>query len=251
MNRPEPTRAFITFLLAAGSFLCLEVGRAVAEEDRRKPVRAVVELFASQSCSACPPAMDLMASLSADPTLIGLTLPVDYWNYLGWKDTLAKPEFTTRQRDYASARGDRQVYTPQMVVNGKVACVGGRLEAITGALAATSHGRSELPVALGVRFQNLSLVIEVAAGEGPADVWLFAVRRRAVVSILGGENRGATLNFVNVVRAIRRVGSWDGAPATYHVDVDTGWQGDADSYVALLQKVARSGRPGEIIGAAR
>src|ERR671917_179365 len=86
--------------------------------------RAVVELFTSQGCSSCPPADRVLAELAREPDVIALSLPVDYWDYLGWKDTLASPAFSARQRAYSNARGDRQVFTPQMVVNGKVSCVG-------------------------------------------------------------------------------------------------------------------------------
>src|ERR1043166_7464075 len=80
--------------------------------------RAVVELFTSQGCSSCPPADELIGQLAKDPSLVAMSLPIDYWDYLGWKDTLAKPAHTARQRAYAQVRGDRAVYTPQAVING-------------------------------------------------------------------------------------------------------------------------------------
>ena len=86
--------------------------------------KAVVELFTSQGCSSCPPADKLLAELAERSDLVALTLPVDYWDYLGWKDTLAHPLFSARQRGYAYVRGDRQVYTPQVVVNGSKPCLG-------------------------------------------------------------------------------------------------------------------------------
>src|SRR5918998_4558273 len=86
--------------------------------------QAVVELFTSQGCSSCPPADAMLVELAARPDVVALTLPVDYWDYLGWKDTLAQPGFTARQRAYAHLRGDRQVYTPQVVVNGTRPSVG-------------------------------------------------------------------------------------------------------------------------------
>src|SRR5215831_15615847 len=80
--------------------------------------RAVIELFTSQGCSSCPPADQLLGELTGDPSLVAVSVPVDYWDYLGWKDTLADPHNTARQKAYAHARGDGQVYTPQVVVNG-------------------------------------------------------------------------------------------------------------------------------------
>src|ERR1043166_9009946 len=86
--------------------------------------RAVVELFTSQGCSSCPPADRLLGELARDPTLVAMSLPIDYWDYIGWKDTLAKPRHTVRQRFYARTRGDGDVYTPQVVINGVSHAVG-------------------------------------------------------------------------------------------------------------------------------
>ena len=92
--------------------------------------RAVIELFTSQGCSSCPPADKLAGELARDPSIIVMSLPIDYWDYLGWKDTLALPGHTKRQRAYAQARGDREVYTPQVVVNGVAHVLGSDKDAI-------------------------------------------------------------------------------------------------------------------------
>src|SRR6266436_5087035 len=86
--------------------------------------RAVVELFTSQGCSSCPPADKLLSELAADPSLVAISVPIDYWDYLGWKDTLADHRNTARQKAYAHTRGDGQVYTPQVVVNGSLHALG-------------------------------------------------------------------------------------------------------------------------------
>src|SRR5438552_15310242 len=90
----------------------------------RADPRAVVELFTSQGCSSCPAADKLMGELGQDPSIVAMSLPIDYWDYLGWKDTLALPGHSKRQRAYARARGDREVYTPQAVVNGAMHVLG-------------------------------------------------------------------------------------------------------------------------------
>ncbi len=92
--------------------------------------RAVVELFTSQGCSSCPAADRLLGELAQDTSLIALSVPIDYWDYLGWKDTLADPRHTARQKAYAHARGDGQVYTPQAVVNGSLHVLGSDRSAI-------------------------------------------------------------------------------------------------------------------------
>src|SRR5262249_30644442 len=92
--------------------------------------RAVIELFTRQGCSSCPPADQLLGELTGDPSLVAVSVPVDYWDYLGWKDTLADPHNTARQKAYAHARGDGQVYTPQVVVNGSLHALGSDKAAI-------------------------------------------------------------------------------------------------------------------------
>src|ERR1700741_5209609 len=99
--------------------------------------RAVIELFTSQGCSSCPPADQLLGELADDPSLVSVSVPVDYWDYLGWKDTLADPRNTARQKAYAHARGDGQVYTPQVVVNGSLHALGSDKAAIELAIAAS------------------------------------------------------------------------------------------------------------------
>ena len=86
--------------------------------------RGVIELFTSQGCSSCPAADKLVGELALDPSLVSISLPIDYWDYLGWKDTLADPRNTARQKAYSKVRGDREVYTPQVVVNGSVHALG-------------------------------------------------------------------------------------------------------------------------------
>src|SRR5690242_17834438 len=114
--------------------------------------RAVLELFTSQGCSSCPPADRLVGQFANDPSVVALSVPIDYWDYLGWRDTLANPAHSARQRAYARARGDGQVYTPQVVVNGATDALGSDQAAIEHAIAQTGHrsGVMSLPVTLGV-----------------------------------------------------------------------------------------------------
>lgn len=215
------------------------------------PPRAVVELFTSQGCSACPPADRLVNELARDPGVIALTLPVTYWDYLGWKDTLASTSFTARQRAYASMRGDRQVFTPQAVVNGAATVVGSDRAALERSIRDPGTAAS-LPVAIQSEAGPDRIVIDV--GPAPeagrtAEVWLLPIARTREVSIGRGENRGRTVTYRNVVRGMHHVGSWRGAPAHYEVPRTALAQADADSYVVVLQ--AEHNGPGRILGAAR
>src|SRR6266545_3237225 len=114
--------------------------------------RAVIELFTSQGCSSCPPADKLAGELARDPSLVVMSLAIDYWDYLGWKDTLALPGHGNRQRAYSKSRGDREVYTPQVVVNGIAHVLGSDKGAIDHAIAQTrkQEGTLSMPVSLSV-----------------------------------------------------------------------------------------------------
>src|SRR5207344_1783477 len=112
--------------------------------------RAVIELFTSQGCSSCPAADKLLGELAADPSVVALSVPIDYWDYLGWKDTLASPGHSARQRAYAKVRGDREVYTPQIVVNGATHVLGSDPGAVARAITVTARNTAvmSIPVVL-------------------------------------------------------------------------------------------------------
>ena len=163
--------------------------------------RAVIELFTSQGCSSCPAADKLLSELKDDPSLVALILPIDYWDYLGWKDTLANPGHSSRQRAYARVRGDRQVYTPQIVVNGSMHVLGSDRDAIERTIAQTDQKPfvMSLPVALSVAGGNLNVAVKAKDGDHTGgEVWLCPVSRAVPVAIGRGENRG---NPFGVVRA--------------------------------------------------
>src|SRR5277367_5521376 len=95
---------------------------SVAQAGETRPV--VVELFTSQGCNSCPPADAYLGELAKRPDVLALSLHVDYWDYIGWRDPFAQHAFTLRQRDYSHALSERYVYTPQMVINGQLQGVG-------------------------------------------------------------------------------------------------------------------------------
>jgi hypothetical protein len=206
--------------------------------------RGVIELFTSQGCSSCPPADRIAGELAQDSSLVVLSLPVDYWDYIGWKDTLASPACTARQKGYAAARGDGQVYTPQVVIDGVMHVIGSDRGAVDSAVA--SHaGAMKLDV--GAKVSGGRIAVDVGAGAGErAAVWLVEIQPQARVEVGRGENAGRTLTYTNVVRKMTRLGDWTGAAAHYEAPA-----GKADArYVALVQAGAPE-KPGAILGAAR
>ncbi|MGE3158767.1 MAG: DUF1223 domain-containing protein, partial [Xanthobacteraceae bacterium] len=123
---------------------------AVASLPARAEPRAVLELFTSQGCSSCPAADKLLAQFAGDPSVIALTLAIDYWDYLGWKDTLALTGHSKRQKAYAKARHDREIYTPQIVVNGMTLVLGSDRTAIDRAIVSTRRTAATLAVPLAL-----------------------------------------------------------------------------------------------------
>ena len=236
-----------TLALAALGFAAL-LQPALAD-----PPRAVVELFTSQGCSSCPPADELLVEYSRQPDIVALSLPVNYWDYLGWKDTLAHVAFTERQKAYAHSRSDRQVFTPQMIVNGKKSSIGSDRAQIEKAIQYTSKGRKTLPVSVTVNEQSGTVTIQVEetpdTAQREAEVWVLPVLRTQTVPIERGENRGKTITYANVVRGLNRLGEWRGGSARFEMPLEAARKG-GDAYVVLLQSTDAA-RPGVILGAAK
>src|SRR5215470_17549488 len=146
--------AYVVVVVCA-SAATLSVGHA-------QQTRAVIELFTSQGCSSCPAADQLMGELATDPSLVSLSLPIDIWDYLGWKDTLANPRHTARQRAYSKVRGDREVYTPQVVVNGSFHVLGSDKSAIERVIAKSRQNAATLSVPVAIKADGGNLTVTVA-----------------------------------------------------------------------------------------
>jgi hypothetical protein len=219
--------------------------------------RAVIELFTSQGCSSCPPADKVLGELARDPSLLTLSLAVDYWDYLGWKDTLALHGQSNRERAYAEARGDREVYTPQVVVNGIVHVLGSDKAAIENAIAATRRTAAPLtlPVTMTVADGMVTVQVPDAKDEHrSAEVWLCPVTGKVTVAIGRGENNGHTLTYTNVVRRWVKLGEWNGKAQTFSIPLADLANAnialkDIDQVSVLVQSGAAA-KPGLMLGAA-
>jgi hypothetical protein len=181
---------------------------------QERPV--VVELFTSQGCSASPPADALLAELARQPGVVALSLNVDYWDYRGWRDTLASADCTQRQRDYAARRGDGRVYTPQAVINGRTEILGSDRDGLMAAITRERAGNAGLvPVSLASGEREVRVEIGAAPSQNlrqNATIWVATMVPRAVVDIARGENAGRTIAYTNVVRKIVPAGMWQGEP---------------------------------------
>jgi hypothetical protein len=216
--------------------------------------RAVVELFTSQGCSSCPPADRILGELAQDPSIIALTMPIDYWDYLGWKDTLADARFSARQKAYSQARGDREVYTPQVVVNGSVHVLGSDRARIDGAIDTTKKSDDVMSVPVTMTQTGKQINVSVAAsGKGAAathgEVWICSISKSVPISIQRGENKGREITYHNVVRNLLKVGDWDGASGHWTVPVENVFHDGIDAAVVYVQH-GNHDKPGAMLGAA-
>jgi hypothetical protein len=212
--------------------------------------RAVVELFTSQGCSSCPAADKLLSELQSDPAFLPLSLAIDYWDYLGWKDTLALPGHTSRQRAYSKMRGDREIYTPQAVINGVAQAIGSDRAGIETAVAQSYSDAAPLsvPLELSVTAEHVSVKIPSRKEAVGGEVWLCPITASVSVGIGRGENRGHTITYTNVVRRWIKLGTWTGKGETFTVPVDAIKFDNVDAVAVILQN-GSSTQPGAIIGA--
>ena len=214
--------------------------------------RALLELFTSQGCSSCPPADKLLGEFATDSSLIALSVPIDYWDYLGWKDTLASAADSARQRAYARARGDGQVYTPQVVVNGSTHVLGSDQAAIDRVIAQTDQksGVMSVPVSMTLAGDGVSVKIESGGSmRTAAEVWLCPLAKAVPVAIGRGENRGRTITYHNVVRSWRKLGNWTGAEWASNIPMSE-IKGEGVDAVAVMVQEGTHDKPGIILGAA-
>ncbi len=227
-NTVKRARSISVCALAGAALLLGVSGFASAEQQGHVNV---LELFTSQGCSSCPPADALLKTLSAQDNIIALTMPVNYWDHLGWKDTLAKDAFTKRQHQYAKARGDREIYTPQMIVNGIEHVVGSRRDAIDSAIEKTDRLLGPFSVAMSLDHEAGR--IELTAGPAPegssyrsGKIWVACYSKSVDVAIKDGENTGRRIDYTNVVRALIPAGNWTGEATNLTVDMPSSTEFD-------------------------
>jgi hypothetical protein len=227
-------------VLACTSVAMLSIGHA--------QTRAVIELFTSQGCSSCPAADRLMGEFAADPSLVSISLPIDYWDYLGWKDTLADPRHTVRQRAYSKVRGDREVYTPQAVVSGGLQVLGSDRAGIERVIA-TSHQNPtvlSLPVTIATAGAHLTITLP-ERGNTPAEIWVVGIAKAVTVAIKRGENKGKTITYSNVARRWIRLDPANSKAWTIPVQ-DIASEGV--NQAAVIVQGGTIERPGPVLGAA-
>jgi hypothetical protein len=212
----------------------------------KRPV--ILELFTSQGCSSCPPADAYIQTLIGKPGVVPLTYHVDYWDYLGWRDTLGSAEYSQRQYDYAQSRGDKNVYTPQIVINGQQHFVGSQRSSVSDGIGNARSDNSAEWVEITMSENKTDVMIDIAAGAPgkEATLWLMAYAPSVSVEIKKGENAGSTVTYKNVVRKMVPASMWHGEAAKLVLPRSSVIPEECKGWVALLQE----GKVGPIIGAA-
>lgn len=234
--------AGLTILLGAPSLIA-----ARAADDRP----TVVELYTSQGCGSCVTADAYLQILAKRDDVIALTFPVTYWDYLGWKDTLARPEFDERQRAFAIDASSADIYTPQIILDGTIREVASETAVIDELIAFQINERPPA-VAIILWPGPKSIAVNIAAGELPAGTQSATIRliqydARRIVKIGAGENAGKQLIYTNVVRNMTPAGIWRGAAMGLNLPIRDFRRAGYSGFAVLLQV----DDAGPILGAAK
>jgi hypothetical protein len=218
---------FLTGFATTGTLMFASAARTEGTDQATGSQAAVVELFTSQGCSSCPPADAFVEELARNPDVVAITRPVTYWDRLGWKDTLAKPENTERQKAYAARGGEGSgVYTPQTMVQGEYGAVGSNRGTVQSQIA---KARKSASVAIALR----PGLIAVAGTGASAEVRVIGLRSSSVVRIGRGENGGRVVRYSNVYVGEKSLGRWNGTPQTFKLPALN--MAGADRYGVIVQ----------------
>lgn len=237
-------------LLALCLFAVVPACFCMAEEARESHPVGVVELFTSQGCSSCPKADDAFAKIVSGGNVVAISYHIDYWNYLGWEDTLGGKENTDRQYAYARTLGNNNVFTPQIVLNGVTDAKSTNPDVILADLKRMSTDGGGVSVDVDADLTKDEMTISVGAGDGKADVVMAYFKKQTTVEIAKGENTGKKITYRNAVTKLETVGMWDGKAMTIKLPAGLISKKAQDGCAILLQAHDKDGNPGRIYGAA-
>lgn len=243
----------MNFFTPAVAALFLVMPFAVSAGEAASRPKAVVELFTSQGCNSCPPADEYLAELAARGDVVALAYHVDYWDYLGWRDTLASADNTRRQQEYNRIFGNRSVYTPQAVINGRQQVNGAKRYKVDDAMSRMDGTVEGMVVDVQLSYSGDSLVIETGAADGvvaDAQVILVYFDRATKVSIERGKNTGRSFTYLNAVTGFHSAGMWYGKEARFELPVSEIARKGVGGCAVLVQEMRPGGLPGPILGAA-
>jgi len=173
----------------------------------------VVELYTSQGCSSCPAADMILSEIAPRDDIIALGLHVDYWDYLGWRDALARPEFTKRQEVYNAVLKSRyRLVTPQMIMQGRDYVAGPKRRKILEYIEMLRNMPENAAMEITRDGAQVRISLAPLADRNTDASVLHIVRYTPNVEVMikGGENRGRTVQYTNIVTQWDTVAEWDG-----------------------------------------
>lgn len=244
--------ATVTLFVAVSSGGIAGQTVALSKEQSKAP-QVVVEMFTSQGCGYCPPADEFLADLARAGEVVALAYHVDYWDYLGWRDTMATAGNTARQQEYSQAFGNRSVYTPQAVVNGRLQMNGAKRHRLEEAIANAGDARDGTSVDLSVSYEADVMVIEAGAADGPArkaQLMVVYFEPATQVKIEHGKNAGREMTYWNAVSSFHSAGMWRGEKMRIELPANETVSKGAGGCAVLLQEFDENDLPGAILGAA-
>ncbi len=236
----------ITSIFSVLAIVLFAATAHAANKPQTQPL-TVVELYTSQGCSSCPPADAYLGKLAERDDILALSLHVDYWDYIGWKDKFAFPATTARQRAYARHLGMGYVYTPQMVVQGMAHTTGSNRNTVEN-LIRDLRGAKRLDVQATHAGKNLAISVPGGTFEDDtARIVVAAFDSKHVTEVQRGENAGRDLAYYNVVRDMVEVGTWSGDAVSLEVTEQQIQMAGRNGCAVLVQ----STKTGRILGAAK
>ncbi len=256
-GRMAPSASSLVESGGIGSFPLLDVAPPITPDLALNIIPVVVELFTSQGCSSCPPADGMLTMLTGQADILPLSYHVDYWDYLGWADSFARPEFTERQGAYAHAVGERSVYTPQMIVDGQETAVAPGPAQLMGLIDARRYAPALISVQRDRTEQGETIELQPLSDlGGQVEIVLVRYVPERQVELSAGENRGKTVTYSNVVLSLDRLSQWDGHNAlrlnVRGEHVENASFPDDTRHALLVQKMlGKKQLPGSILAAIR
>lgn len=221
----------------------------VANAESSSTRTSVIELYTSQGCKSCPQADKNLAKYADDPNVLALSFHVNYWDYMGWHDTLASQDNTDRQNAYRNSFNAKMLYTPQAIVNGTSEVNGRDAEAVKQHIAAN---KLNVPVSIR-KLDDGRLSIEIAKGEkpkSPVHVVMFYLRDAVTIPIDRGENAGQSVTYRNTVMDTDTIGMWDGEAMKIELPASELKRKDVNGCAIILQESNSANALGPIHGAA-
>jgi hypothetical protein len=220
------TLSFLTILIYGNN--------SFAQSEHFAPRPVIVELYTSQGCSSCPPADDVLKYLKENnPNVIPLSMHVDYWNYIGWKDPFSSSEITQRQKDYNNAMKRRRIYTPQMVIDGKYQVIGSYYNKVKPIINKALQKTVDIPMSMRINEE----IVEVGVlphhmqEKQKADIIIIGYDSQVTTKVTRGENSGETLTNANVVKYMKKIGDFKGEKITVTSDIP-----DTENFLIILQE---------------